>query len=495
MAESKSIHEKRFEAAVSVIQSLPKNGSFQPSNEMMLKFYSYYKQATQGPCNIPRPGFWDPIGRYKWDAWSALGDTSKEEAMIAYVEEMKKIIESMPVTEKVEELLKILGPFYEIVEDNQRNATFGLSTELGNVLTSTPSNKTVNGKLESGDSGAESEEEEEDEGEDEAELEENRENIALNLKNTNSIDSAADLESDTVMTNGLDGHDIGLSALNDGEIVIHNHHKHEYLEETKQAVEPSEIHDAKKCTEVNEVFIEEEIAGIQHLTSDSDSEVYCDSMEQFAQEEISGTFSSGRALLNHSFQKDLLPHTTDSHCPDTGHLSCGFHNSQAVDGTLTLEGEVRHGGEDGKGQGSGSHRERFGRERSEFHGLRRGRGTRILPSGGNPQGVQTGSSGDGEQWGANSGTSGNLHEQIAATLLRLQEDMRGILQRLHTLEELTTSQTRSLHFQSDFQPGHFVKKRSWWPFEISPGALAFAVVWPFIVHWLIHVYRQRRQRK
>ncbi|XP_031409733.1 acyl-CoA-binding domain-containing protein 5-like [Meleagris gallopavo] len=66
-------------------------GSFQPTNEMMLKFYSFYKQATQGPCNIPRPGFWDPIGRYKWDAWSALGDMSKEEAMIAYVEEMKKV--------------------------------------------------------------------------------------------------------------------------------------------------------------------------------------------------------------------------------------------------------------------------------------------------------------------------------------------------------------------------------------------------------------------
>uniref|UniRef100_A0A8C1USY9 ACB domain-containing protein n=1 Tax=Cyprinus carpio TaxID=7962 RepID=A0A8C1USY9_CYPCA len=31
----------------------------------MLKFYSYYKQATQGPCNIPRPGFWDPVGKAK----------------------------------------------------------------------------------------------------------------------------------------------------------------------------------------------------------------------------------------------------------------------------------------------------------------------------------------------------------------------------------------------------------------------------------------------
>uniref|UniRef100_A0A7I2V2R8 Acyl-CoA binding domain containing 5 n=1 Tax=Homo sapiens TaxID=9606 RepID=A0A7I2V2R8_HUMAN len=66
MADTRSVHETRFEAAVKVIQSLPKNGSFQPTNEMMLKFYSFYKQATEGPCKLSRPGFWDPIGRYKW---------------------------------------------------------------------------------------------------------------------------------------------------------------------------------------------------------------------------------------------------------------------------------------------------------------------------------------------------------------------------------------------------------------------------------------------
>lgn len=32
----------------------------------MLKFYSYYKQATVGACNIPRPGFWDAVGKVKW---------------------------------------------------------------------------------------------------------------------------------------------------------------------------------------------------------------------------------------------------------------------------------------------------------------------------------------------------------------------------------------------------------------------------------------------
>ncbi|XP_059734024.1 acyl-CoA-binding domain-containing protein 4 isoform X8 [Bos taurus] len=57
--------QKQFQAAVSVIQNLPKNGSYRPSYEEMLRFYSYYKQATMGPCLIPQPGFWDPIGRYK----------------------------------------------------------------------------------------------------------------------------------------------------------------------------------------------------------------------------------------------------------------------------------------------------------------------------------------------------------------------------------------------------------------------------------------------
>ena len=41
-------------------------GSFQPSHALMLKFYSYFKQATLGPCNIPRPAFWDVVGKAKW---------------------------------------------------------------------------------------------------------------------------------------------------------------------------------------------------------------------------------------------------------------------------------------------------------------------------------------------------------------------------------------------------------------------------------------------
>lgn len=41
-------------------------GSYRPSYEVMLRFYSLYKQAVCGPCTTSRPGFWDPVGRYKW---------------------------------------------------------------------------------------------------------------------------------------------------------------------------------------------------------------------------------------------------------------------------------------------------------------------------------------------------------------------------------------------------------------------------------------------
>ncbi|XP_029421892.1 acyl-CoA-binding domain-containing protein 4 isoform X4 [Nannospalax galili] len=87
--------QKQFQAAVSVIQNLPKNGSYRPSYEEMLRFYSYYKQATMGPCMVPRPGFWDPIGRYKWDAWNSLGKMSREEAMSAYITEMKLVAQKV----------------------------------------------------------------------------------------------------------------------------------------------------------------------------------------------------------------------------------------------------------------------------------------------------------------------------------------------------------------------------------------------------------------
>lgn len=109
--------EEKFRAAVRVIHSLPKDGKFksgfmynwrsyrvpltcfnitsigpyQPSNSTKLKFYGLYKQSTEGKNTTTKPGFWDVIGRAKWDAWNKNGDISKEEAMNKYVDCLKEV--------------------------------------------------------------------------------------------------------------------------------------------------------------------------------------------------------------------------------------------------------------------------------------------------------------------------------------------------------------------------------------------------------------------
>lgn len=104
MASSYQV-EKRFNAAVNVIRGLPKNGSYQPSNDMMLRFYSYFKQATLGPCTQKKPPFWDVVNKAKWDAYKSLGNLSRERSMELYVEELKKIIETMSFTDNVADFM------------------------------------------------------------------------------------------------------------------------------------------------------------------------------------------------------------------------------------------------------------------------------------------------------------------------------------------------------------------------------------------------------
>lgn len=73
---------KRFETAAEDVQHL----AARPANETLLKLYGLYKQATQGDVRGKRPGFTDPVGRAKYDAWKRLAGQSREQAMTAYVE-------------------------------------------------------------------------------------------------------------------------------------------------------------------------------------------------------------------------------------------------------------------------------------------------------------------------------------------------------------------------------------------------------------------------
>lgn len=74
--------QQDFENALNQVKLLKKD----PGNEVKLRLYALYKQATEGPCNMPKPGMLDFVNKAKWDAWNALGSLPKETARQNYVD-------------------------------------------------------------------------------------------------------------------------------------------------------------------------------------------------------------------------------------------------------------------------------------------------------------------------------------------------------------------------------------------------------------------------
>lgn len=74
--------QEQFESAAQEAMQLPKR----PDNDTLLKLYALYKQATKGDVAGKRPGFTDPAGRAKYDAWSKLEHMAPERAMQEYIQ-------------------------------------------------------------------------------------------------------------------------------------------------------------------------------------------------------------------------------------------------------------------------------------------------------------------------------------------------------------------------------------------------------------------------
>ncbi|KAI3623852.1 ACB1 [Malassezia furfur] len=85
--------EEQFKKAVELIQGMPKNSPVKVSQDVQLKVYSLYKQATVGDVNTSRPGMLDISGRYKWDAWNKLKGKSSEDAKKEYVQTFFEMFE------------------------------------------------------------------------------------------------------------------------------------------------------------------------------------------------------------------------------------------------------------------------------------------------------------------------------------------------------------------------------------------------------------------
>uniref|UniRef100_A0A1I7SU32 ACB domain-containing protein n=1 Tax=Bursaphelenchus xylophilus TaxID=6326 RepID=A0A1I7SU32_BURXY len=99
------VSDEVFNAAVELVQNMPKDGDVVLSNEEKLSFYGLFKQATLGQCRSSSPGIWHVVERYKWDAWSALGSLEPSKAKSIYVHNLQNVMDKVLENRTVHELL------------------------------------------------------------------------------------------------------------------------------------------------------------------------------------------------------------------------------------------------------------------------------------------------------------------------------------------------------------------------------------------------------
>jgi diazepam-binding inhibitor (GABA receptor modulator, acyl-CoA-binding protein) len=80
--------KKKFEKAAEDVKKAKKD----PGNDMKLKLYANFKQASDGDVSGDKPGFTDFVNRAKYDAWAKLKGTSQEDAMAQYIKLVERIL-------------------------------------------------------------------------------------------------------------------------------------------------------------------------------------------------------------------------------------------------------------------------------------------------------------------------------------------------------------------------------------------------------------------
>ncbi|NWT25024.1 ECI2 isomerase, partial [Cardinalis cardinalis] len=97
-AATMQVSQQDFQKAQEQLKLLKKD----PGNEMKLKLYALFKQATEGPCNAPKPGMLDFVKKAKWDAWNSLGNLSQDDARQKYAELVSSLVSAESAHQKKE---------------------------------------------------------------------------------------------------------------------------------------------------------------------------------------------------------------------------------------------------------------------------------------------------------------------------------------------------------------------------------------------------------
>ena len=62
------------------------------TNDDLLILYAFFKQATDGDCNIDEPYFYEIRKKSKYNAWMDIKGTSQKQAMECYIKKAKEIL-------------------------------------------------------------------------------------------------------------------------------------------------------------------------------------------------------------------------------------------------------------------------------------------------------------------------------------------------------------------------------------------------------------------
>jgi len=79
--------KKKFDAAAAAVMKAKKD----PGNDMKLRLYAHFKQATEGDVAGDKPGFTDFVNRAKYEAWAKLKGTSADKAMQDYIKLVERV--------------------------------------------------------------------------------------------------------------------------------------------------------------------------------------------------------------------------------------------------------------------------------------------------------------------------------------------------------------------------------------------------------------------
>lgn len=75
--------EKAFKKAIIKFRENEHNEIL--TDSIKLDVYKYYKQSTNGNCNIPKPSYLNIKEYKKWTAWNSILGMSQEESVEKYI--------------------------------------------------------------------------------------------------------------------------------------------------------------------------------------------------------------------------------------------------------------------------------------------------------------------------------------------------------------------------------------------------------------------------